>query len=182
MKLSKLLVTAVLIGGLYNAFADSENNLIPNGNFSESGKIWELSYREPELGTLTYELDDTPAGAGFVRLAPLNSAAPRFFSLQQKLAEPPPAGRYKLKAWMRISDDYAAAMPRVSIGWQLAGQSGEAGSASVTLDQGVSPGEWVLSESDLELPDGITSTYVFLFTYGSMGHVDFDGISLEPLE
>lgn len=180
MKLTTLLTTGMIFG-ISAALADSDDLFIKNGNFNEAGKNWELSYREPELGTATFETDDAPAGAGFARLAPLNSASQHYLSLQQKLDAPPPVGKYKLKAWLRISDDYAARMPRVSIGWRLAGDDGESGSASVTLDQNATPGEWILCEEDVEIPENVESAYIFLFTHGSMGHADFDGISLEPL-
>ena len=51
----------------------------------------------------------------------------------------------------------------------------------VSLDKSASPGEWVLCESEVEIPDAIGSVYVFLFAYGSVGVADFDGASLESL-
>jgi len=182
MKIKALLVAGVCCGIFPEcAFAQSSENLVRNGDFNESAKDWEIGYREPELGSITFEIENGPEGAGFVRLAPLNSAAPRYLVLQQKFANPPVAGQYRLRAWIRISEDYAAKMPRVSFGWRNPGDEGETGSASLQLDQAAAPGEWILCEEEMEIPEGAEGTYVFIFTYGSMGHADFGGISLERL-
>ncbi len=174
-----------LIGGLSLTTSLAEDNFVRDGKFENAGlftsadSAWELSYRNPELGTATYEDGEAPEGAGFLRLAPLNSAPPQYLAVQQKLDPAPAAGHYKLKAWIRINDEYAAKMPLVSVGWRVPGESGEAGSASVSLSQDAQPGQWTLCESEFEIPENAEGTYVFLFTYGSMGHADFDGVSLE---
>lgn len=179
--MKKLLLNTLFLvvsGPLLQA-GDGEN-LVANGNFDVSETSWEVAYREPELGAITVESDEAPAGAGFVRLTPLNSSSSRALAFQNKLNQVGP-GRYKLKGWIRVSDDYAARMPVVSVGWRNADSEGESGAASLTLDEMAAPGEWIFCEKEVEIPDGAEGTYVFLFAYGSVGHADFDGIALEPL-
>lgn len=182
MKFKSLLVAGMICGICPNvSHAQTSENLIRNGDFNELAKDWEIGYREPELGTITFEVEHGPEGSGFVRLAPLNSAAPRYLVLQQKFSNPLVAGRYQLKAWFRISEDYAARMPRMSFGWRNPGEEGESGSASLQLDQNASPGEWILCESEVDVPEGSEGTYLFLFAYGSMGYADIGAISMERL-
>lgn len=187
LKNLKIALATSLLGGFWLSFASAQENLIRDGNFDGEGPfkaahaVWEIAYREPDLGIVTFETDEAPEGAGFLRLAPLNSAPPKYLAVQHKLDPPPLAGRYKLKAWMRISSEYAARMPIVSVGWQNPGASGETGSAHISLDQGAQPDEWTLCETEFEIPKNAEGTYVFLFTYGSMGHADFDGIALERI-
>jgi len=160
----------------------AQDDLIRNGNFDLDHKFWEVGYPKEDTGIAIHELDDAPAGAGFVRLAPTNSAAPHHLVLQQKVMNTVSSGKYRLSGWMRISDDYAAKMPIVQIGWRLSDSANTWGSAVIQPDDSVSPGEWVRCENEVEIPSGVSSLYIFLFAYGSMGHVDFDGIQLEPIQ
>ena len=160
--------------------AASAENVIRNGDFNEGGAGWEVGYREPEIGTVTFETDKAPAGDGFARLAPTNSVTPRFLVLQQKINEPPAAGKYVLKVWMRVNDEYAGKRPVMQVGWRRSADDSYE-SIMVSLDKSAATGEWMLCESEVEIPDAIGSVYVFLFAYGSMGVADFDGASLESL-
>ena len=182
MKKNRWLIIGIASGLLGLACSShAQENYIPNGDFSLGGKNWDVAYRDPEIGTVTFEKGSAPDGAGYVRLAPLNSAAPRHLALQQRITKFPLPGRYKLKTWMRISEDYAAKMPVMQLSWRVSGEQGATTSESLALPDTAKPGEWGLCEKEIDIPDGLASMFAVLFTYGSMGSADFDGVTLEPL-
>ncbi|MBI4024210.1 MAG: hypothetical protein HY360_04460 [Verrucomicrobia bacterium] len=163
--------------------SSSENlNLVKNGQ-CDSMRNWEVP-RHPEIGEVSVEFDGAKEEQ-FFRIRPLNSAYPEIFAVQQSFVPPPEEGAYTLRCRMRISEDYAAAMPCVAVNVFKSGDAPVTDNPyheifQLPLSKDAVPGKWTKLEKEFTIPKNCPRVYVQLMAFGSMGNADFDDIEIVP--
>ncbi|MBI4024698.1 MAG: carbohydrate binding domain-containing protein [Verrucomicrobia bacterium] len=153
----------------------ADDSLVRNGDFENGDSNWEAVHKDK--GTFSIEENGGIDGTQFLRLKPSDSAYPALYAMQQLIKPPIEGGKYKFRARVRLSEDYASRMPMVEVNFKPP-RSDKVQFIHVEPPKDAEPGKWTTLEADIDLPEDVPHLYVHLFVFGAMGHVDFDGVEM----